>query len=525
MKRIRRPELTLAISLLAAALLVPALHADVRLPAIFSDHLVFQRDASVAVWGWAEPGEEVAVEFAGQKKTAKADAKGKWMVKLDPMPASTEARTLTVRSQATNHELRVTDILVGEVWLGSGQSNMAMTVQSSNNFEQEKAAANFPQVRMFTVDRNPQRTPQSDCKGSWKLTTPENVGPFSAAAYFFGRELHQKLGVPVGLINSSYGGTDIAAWTSEDVQMKVPELKAAFENWARNDAAYVPEKAMAVYEKQLAAWKEKTKKARAAGEKPPRAPQKPVQPRLSQNHPANLYNGMIAPILPYGIRGAIWYQGEHNANPVGGLLYAKQLPLLIKDWRTRWGYEFPFAWAQLPNFNRPGDGWMLVRESMLKSLSVPKTGMAIIIDIGDPQDIHPKNKQDVGKRLALWALGTVYGEKVSAVSGPLPAGHKIRGSEIVLSFTHTNGGLVAKGGALKCFVIAGADKQWKPATARIEGDKVIVSSPDVPKPVAARYAWLDNPDCNLFNGAGLPASPFRTDHWPVEEQPAQPKRK
>ena len=499
--------LTLVLSIL------PAL-ADVRLPAIFSDHLVLQRDASVAVWGWAEPGEEVSVSVAGETQATKGGKDGKWMVKLAKLKAG-GPHTLTVKGKNT---LTVNDVLVGEVWLGSGQSNMAMTVQSSKDFEQEKAAANFPRLRMFTVDRNPQRTPQSDCKGSWKITTPENVGPFSAAAYFLGRELHQKLGVPVGLINSSYGGTDIAAWTSEDAQMKVPALKAAFEKWAKDDAAYVPEKAKANFEKQLAAWKEKAKKARAAKQQPPRAPRAPVQPRLSQNHPANLYNGMIVPILPYGIRGAIWYQGEHNSrDAASGQLYGKQLPLLIKDWRTRWGCEFPFAWVQLPNFNRPGDGWMIVRESMLKSLAVPKTGMAITIDIGDPTNIHPTNKQDVGKRLALWALGTVYGEKVSAVSGPLPSGHKIRGNEIVLSFTHTNGGLVAKGGALKSFVVAGEDKQWKPATARIEGDKVVVSSADVPKPVAARYAWADNPDCNLFNGAGLPASPFRTDHWPVEE--------
>lgn len=503
---------TVLVSLILA--LAPALRADVRLPAIFSDHLVLQRDASVAVWGWADPGEEVSVSVGGQTQTAKAGKDGKWMVRLAKLKAG-GPHTMTVKGRNT---LTIADVLVGEVWLGSGQSNMAMTVQSSNNFEQEKAAANFPKLRMFTVDRNPQRTPQADCKGSWKLTTPEDVGPFSAAAYFFGRELHQKLGVPVGLINSSYGGTDIAAWTSEDVQMKVPELKAAFEKWAKDDAAYVPEKAKANYEKQLAAWKEAAKKARAAQKEVPRAPRPPVQPRLSQNHPANLYNGMIAPILPYGIRGAIWYQGEHNSrDTTTSRLYAKQLPLLIKDWRTRWGCEFPFAWVQLPNFIRPGEGWPLVRESMLKSLSVPKTGMAITMDIGDPKDIHPKNKQDVGKRLALWALGAVYGEKVPATSGPLPAGHKVRGREIVLSFKHTNGGLCAKGGALKGFVIAGEDKQWKPAAARIEGDKVVVSSAEVPTPVATRYAWLDNPDCNLFNGAGLPASPFRTDRWLAEE--------
>ena len=489
--------------------LAPALRADVRLPAIFSDHLVLQRDASVPVWGWAEPGEEVSVCIAGETKTAKAGKDGKWMVRIAKLKAG-GPHTLTVKGRNT---VTVNDVLVGEVWLGSGQSNMAMTVQSSKDFEQEKAAAKFPQLRMFTVERDPQRAPQSDCKGSWQITTPEAVGPFSAAAYFFGRKLHQELGMPVGLINSSYGGTDIAAWTSEPVQMEIPDLKAAFDKWAKDDAAYDPVKAKAAYEKESAAWKENVKKARAGGNQPPRAPRPPIQPRLSQNHPANLYNGMIAPIIPFAIRGAIWYQGEHNASPEGGVRYAIQLPLLIKDWRTRWSYKFPFAWVQLPNFIRPGEGWMLVRESMLKSLSVPKTGMAITVDIGDPKDIHPKNKQDVGKRLALWALGTVYGKKVPATSGPLPAGHKVRGSEVVLSFTHADGGLVAKGGELKGFVIAGADKQWKPATARIEGAKIIVSNTDVKKPVASRYAWADNPDCNLFNGAGLPASPFRTDDW------------
>jgi hypothetical protein len=219
---------------------------------------------------------------------------------------------------------------------------------------------------------------------------------------------------------------------------------------------------------------------------------------------------MIAPILPYGIQGAIWYQGESNAGR--GAQYAELFPGMITDWRTRWGYEFPFAWVQLPNFNGgEARDWPTVREQMLKTLSVPKTGMAITIDIGEAKDIHPKNKQEVGRRLALWALGSVYGKKVASVSGPLPAGHEIRGSEVVLKFSHTDGGLAAKGGELKGFVIAGADREWKPATARIEVDRVIVSNPEVKQPVAARYAWENYPECNLVNGAGLPASPFRTD--------------
>ncbi len=388
------------------------------------------------------------------------------------------------------------------------------------NPDQEKAAANFPRIRTFTVKKNAQRTPQDDCAGNWEICSPERVGNFSAVAYFFGRELHEALQTPVGLINSSWGGTDIAAWTSEEAQSKSPELKAQIDTWLHNDAAYDPAAASANFERQLAAWKEKVQTAKAAGKTPPLKPRSPIQPRENQNFPANLYNGMIAPLVPYALRGAIWYQGEHNtATEAKARLYFIQLPLLVEDWRSRWGAEFPLAWVQLPNFEqknfRP-----LVREAMLQSLRVKNTGMAITTDIGDPTDNHPKNKQEVGRRLSLWALGTVYGRKVPATSGPLPAGHKVQGGEVVLSFQHADGGLAAKGSELKGFEIAGDDRQWKPAQARIEGDTVIVSLSEARQPVAVRYAWASNPDGNLVNGAGLPASPFRTDDWSDSSQPA-----
>ena len=243
--------------------------------------------------------------------------------------------------------------------------------------------------------------------------------------------------------------------------------------------------------------------------------------RNRRGGPGGLFNGKIAPLIPYALGGVVWYQGEANTRGGGGDDYSHQLPLLVTDWRSRWNDELPFAWVQLPNFVRPGEGWPRVREAMLKTLSLPRTGMAIAIDIGDPKNIHPKNKQEVGHRLALWALGDVYGRKVAATSGPLPAKHEVKGADVVVSFTHTNGGLAAKGGEVKGFVIAGEDRAWKPATARIEGDKVIVSSAEVKVPVAVRYAWEDNPECNLANGAGLPASPFRTDDWPELPAPAQ----
>ena len=488
--------------------LVHTAGAAVRLPSVFSDHAVLQQGVPVPVWGWAAPGEEVTVTFAGQTRTAKAGADGAWRVTLDALKPG-PALTLTVKGQNT---LAVQDVLVGEVWLGSGQSNMAMTVNRCNDFEKEQAAANLPDIRMFTVERAVGTEPKAECKGQWVVCASNTVGFFSATAYFMGRELRQKLGVPVGLINTSWGGTPVEAWTSAEALAAVPAFKAVTEPWvARAARPYDEAKVMAGYERQVAAWKEKAKAAKAAGQKVPNAPVRPVAPRLNSHYPSNLYNAMIAPLIPYAIKGAVWYQGESNANDLTAALYGLQLAAKIQDWRRRWGYEFPYAWVQLPNYRASDRNWPLVREGMLHALKVPKTGMAITMDIGDPDDIHPKNKQDVGRRLALWALGAVYGQKVASVSGPLPAGHAVKGGEVVCSFTHADGGLIAKGGGLKGFVIAGADQKWLPANAKIAGDTVAVSHPDVKEPVAVRYAWAANPECNLFNGAGLPASPFRTD--------------
>ncbi len=492
-----------------ALLLAPDARADVKLPAVFSDHMVLQQDAVAPVWGWAEPGEGVTVSVAGQTRTARADAAGKWRVNLARLKATAEPQTLTVKGKNT---LTVQDVLVGEVWLASGQSNMEFTVDRSLNADQEKAVAKFPQIRMFTVASNIQRTPQDDCKGTWKVCAPETVGSFSAVAYFMGRELHQKLGVPVGLVHSSVGGTDIGSWTSEEVQLKVPELKTLFESWVHRDETYDPAAAKTAFEKRLAEWQQTADKAKEAGKPVPIKPRMEKKPGSDPNFPAILYNGMIAPLIPYAIRGVIWYQGEHNCSDnETALLYRKQLPLLIQDWRTRWDAELPFAWVQLPGLEKSGEGRPIVREAMLQSLKVPKTGMAITVDVGEANNNHPLNKQATGHRLALWALGTVYGQQVPATSGPLPAGHEVRGGEILLKFTHAEGGLVAQGGNLKGFVVAGADKQWVKANARIEGSNVIVSHPDVKQPTAVRYGWAWNPDGNLFNGAGLPASPFRTD--------------
>lgn len=501
-------------SLFSLLLLVPlslAHAAELKLAAVFSDHMVLQREKPVPVWGWADPGEQITVAFAGQTQTATADAKGQWKVKLEAMPANADPETLLVKSDKPNRSQKVSDVLVGEVWLGSGQSNMAMTVNRARDFEAERAAADFPLIRMFKETSVAAEAPASDAQGAWSVCSPETVAGFSATLYFFGRELHRELNVPVGLINSSVGGTPIESWIAAEAQRQTPELKAAYTAQAKVYAEFDEAQAIAQYETALTRWKERAAKAKADGKPVPRRPVNAVDQRNRRGGPGGLFNGKIAPLVPYAIRGVVWYQGEANSQPGRGELYQYQLPLLVKDWRARWGEELPFAWVQLPNFEREGDGWMLVREAMRKTLSLLRTGMAIAIDIGEPKDIHPKNKQDVGRRLSLWALGEVYGKKGIATSGPLPLKQEVRGSEIIVSFQHADGGLKAKGDKLLGFEIAGKDHEWKPATARIEGNQVIVSHPDIAKPVAVRYAWAANPVCNLYNTQGLPASPFRSD--------------
>lgn len=496
--------------LLACTLLVAAsaARAALRLPAVFGDHMVLQRDVPVPVWGTADAGAVVTVAFAGQKKSATAAPDGRWRVDLEPLVASAAGRELTVSAtlDSRTESRSIADILVGEVWLGSGQSNMAMTVSRCADFQKEQAAADFPLIRHYREASRNSDAPETVGEGKWELCAPATVGGFSGTLYFFGRDLHRTLGVPVGLVNSSVGGTPIEAWIDPAAQAADPALKAATAALAANPppAAPAPRKAGRPTDAATQAPAKTAAKAAKAA--------KSTAPRSTTG---GLFNGKIVPLIPFAIRGALWYQGEANTVPGKSALYQHQLPLLVRDWRARWGREFPFAWVQLPAFTGAGRDWPPVREAMLKTLALPKTGMAITMDVGEATDIHPKNKQAVGHRLALWALGTVYGRKVPAVSGPLPAGHALRGRELVLRFRHTDGGLVASGGGEpKGFVVAGADKTWHPAAARIEGDTVVVSSPAVAAPVAARYAWENLPTCNLANGVGLPASPFRTDDWP-----------
>ncbi len=513
-KRVRFNEAIVLV--LSSALLLAsagAAVADVRLPAVISDNMVLQRGAKVSIWGWAEPGEQVTVGVSWHTMQwgLTADQQGKWRFEMTP-PKAGGPYEMTIRGKNT---ITIKNILVGEVWVGSGQSNMQMAVRHSANAEQEIAAANYPNIRLFSVQRTVADQPQSDCVGNWQSCSPETVGDFSAVAYFFGRELHKELNVPVGLIHTSWGGTPAEAWTSRAVLDAEPDVKPILQRY--DDAVAKYPQAKKEHEEKVAEWEKAVQEAKAEGKNPPPRPGAPFGPD-HPHAPAGLYNAMIAPLIPYGIAGAIWYQGESNAGRA--YQYRKLFPAMITNWRHDWGRgDFPFLFVQLANFMatkpEPGDSeWAELREAQLLTLALPNTGMAVIIDIGEANDIHPKNKQDVGKRLAFWALAKTYGSKL-VYSGPLYKSMQVEGNRVTLHFDHVGGGLVAGGGEpLKGFAIAGADRKFVWADAKIDGDTVVVSSDQVAEPAAVRYAWADNPVCNLFNKDKLPASPFRTDDWP-----------
>jgi sialate O-acetylesterase len=646
---------------------------NISLPAIFSDHAVIQRDAKIPVWGTADPGGIVRVELANKGGTATVDDNGKWMVQLPPLKAGGPYEMYIIG----NDTLTIKDLLIGEVWLCSGQSNMEWQVRNSMNAQQEIENADYPGIRMFTVTRVVSDKPLDDCGGSWKIATPETAGDFSAVGYFFGRELHEELNVPVGLINSSWGGTPAEAWTSietlesdsvllpilerrreslatyperlaeyREILRKIEESgerlpmyqsdpgnKGADRGWADPefdesqlsdftvpgfwenrqgmdiDGAVWFRKAVDIDESWLGkplrltlgaiddfdvtyfngvrvgatgedtpnfwvhqrqytvpadlvnskrvviavrifdrygdggfvgpasnmrltvadgssddytrldgAWKMMIEQALdpsaisgPGGQGLPPEPMGPGHP----HSPAGLYNAMINPLAPYAIKGAIWYQGESNAGRA--YQYRTLLPAMIRDWRTLWGQaRYPFGIVQLANYMpvsaEPEESeWAELREAQtLTALGDPDVGLAVTIDIGEAEDIHPRNKQDVGKRLSLWALAKVYGSKVE-YSGPLYDSMEIVGDAIIVSFSHAKNGLIAKGDEVHGFAIAGADYNFVWANAEIRGNKVIVWSDEVEDPVAVRYAWANNPVCNLYNSEMLPAIPFRTD--------------
>ena len=522
-------SLRFAVAFLVVASSLSA-RADVRLPKIFSSHMVLQRGLAAPVWGSAAAGEEVTVEFAGSKQTATADAKGRWEVRLAPQEANEKGQTLTI---AGKNRIELTDVLVGDVWICSGQSNMEWSLNSVTNAQEEMAAANHPNIRLFDVPgHTTSPLPNDDVPGGqWNACSPQSAPGFSAVGYFFARSFHKETGIPVGLIGTNWGGTRIEPWTPPVGFRNVPELNDLSAQVDRFDVTTAAGKATwQAYLKQVDDWTAATRAKLQNGEAVSHPPAVPGY--TNGGDPTAIYNAMVHGLAPYGIRGALWYQGESNGGE--GVSYFHKMQALIGGWRTVWNQkDFPiyFYYVQLANWQQPndnpegGDGWARIRDAQTQSLTIPHTGMAVITDIGEANDIHPRNKQDVGARLARWALRDVAKQDV-VVSGPLYREMKVDGGAIRLSFDHAGSGLIVgvkdglkptaadPNGTLKRFAIAGEDRQWHWADAKIDGKTVVVSSKNVAKPVAVRYAWSMNPEgANLYNTEGLPASPFRTDEW------------
>ena len=457
-----------------------AARADVRLAKIFGDHMVLQQKTDAAIWGWADADEEVTVTLGDAKATTKAGGDGKWLMKL-ATPAAGGPYEIVVKGK---NEVKLADVMTGEVWIASGQSNMEWPLRASTNAAEEIKNASHAAIRIIKIGRNPTDKPQDEIPANssgWQVCTPENAPNFTAVGYFFARKLNAEMSVPVGIISSNWGGTIAEAWTSR-------ETLEGDSEW------YGP-----ILERG---------KVFKAG---------------NPNQPAVLYNSMIKPLVPYSIRGAIWYQGESNVGRAEQ--YAKLFPAMIADWRKSFGQgDFPFLFVQLAPYhygrqqNTENTGQLAeLWEAQLKTLTAsPNTGMCVTTDIATVGDIHPPNKQDVGLRLALWALGTTYGKSDVAISGPLYESSAVEDNKIRIKFKHTAGGLAAHGDKpLSHFTIAGEDQKFVAAKAEIDGETIVVSSPDVAKPVAVRFGWEDKAEPNLFNKAGLPASPFRTDTFPM----------
>jgi sialate O-acetylesterase len=480
--------------------LAGALQGAVKLPSLISDHMVLQQGMPVRIWGTAGGGESVRVEFQGQSVTTAARPDGKWEAWLRPLSA---AGPLEMSISGTV----IHDVLVGEVWVGSGQSNMEWILQNTRDHDAEIAAANYPLIHIFHVKKVVADEPMADVEAKWEVCAPGSIPRFSAVEYFFGRHLHQALHVPMGLIESDWGGTPAQSWTSKEALAADPSLKFIADAWEKALADYPAAKQR--YDQQLAAWNENAAKAKAENRQLPPRPRAPDGPG-HQDTPAGLYNGMIAPLTPYAIRGAIWYQGESNATEAHAYKYRRLFADMIEDWRNRWGEgDFPFLFVQLANY-KSNQWWPVLRESQTETLRLRNTGMAVTIDIGESNDIHPKNKQDVGKRLALAALHIAYGKSLD-YSGPAFRQAAPEGGSIRVYFSHADGMQARGGAAIAGFTIAGADGNFVPAEAKIDGDTVVVWNTQVAAPATVRYAWADDPVSNLVNQAGLPAGPFRSD--------------
>jgi len=496
----------------------PAAPAEVTLAPVFSDHAVLQRGKPLPIWGTAGPGDAVAVTFRGQTVRTVAGKDGRWQVRLKPLAASSDPADIIVDGRTS---VTVRDVVVGDVWLCSGQSNMEFTVDDGgdtyrvDHANEEVAAADFPMIRQLKVERTVATAPAQTVKtGGWQPASPATVGQFTAVGYFFARDLHLALGVPIGIIDSPWGGTPIESWMSDAARSSTSIGAELDARWKEQVKEWPPER-VAQYPAQMAAWQkaqDDAKKNHTKSTLPwPQMPASNDSPAL----PGGLFNAMIAPLQPGAIRGILWYQGEANAGRPGE--YAELFATMIRSWRDGFGQgDLPFYFVQLANFGdeneRVSRDWARLREAQAKVLDLPDTGMAVTIDIGDAHNIHPRNKQEVGRRLALIAKAKVYG-LAPEVSGPVFASATLEGKALRVHFTSSGTELVARGGPVRSLEVAGEDKVFYPADGAIETDSLLASSPDVKQPVAVRYAWTNAPDANLYGDTGLPAVPFRSDNW------------
>jgi sialate O-acetylesterase len=497
--------------LLANCLFSSVSFSDVSMPTVFSDHMVLQREMLVPVWGKADAGEAVTVEFSGQRLTTEAGVDGKWMVKLSSMSAGGPF-ALVVQGKNT---LRFSDVLVGEVWVCSGQSNMEYPLERIEEPRAEIKAATNPEIRLFLVPKTISGKPKDDIDGSWQVCHPNFADNFSAVAYLFAKYVHREIGVPIGLIQSAHGGSKIEPWMTVEAIREAPSLRSSVAYIEGSDAVHRGNIADTLG--GLATYLPLARKAFAAGEEVPPPPPWPVHPLArDKQEPTCLFNAMINPLIPFGIRGVLWYQGEANCNQHDGMLYYEKFEAMLGSWRSRWGQgDFPFYYVQLAPYVYGETGELpAFWEAQTACLQIPNTGMAVTVDIGNAYDIHPKNKRDVGKRLALWALAKDYGKTNVVYSGPLYRSMSVEGDNIRLQFDHVGTGLQSRDGeSLTWFSVAGADKEFVAAVAEIEEGTVVVSSDSVGHPVAIRFGWSNVAEPNLSNKEGLPASPFRTDDW------------
>ncbi len=514
MKKLKHCFLIRPASLLTFVLFFLSAQAEVILPKVLRSRMVLQRDVPVPLWGTAEPNEKITVKFGDKTLNTQAAADGAWSVKLPATPAGGPHEIAITDSHGTITTL--SEVLFGEVWVCSGQSNMQMNVGGSDGAKEAIAAADHPQIRLFTIPNHTADTPQNDTPGKWEICSPKTVPGFSAAGYFFGVELHKSLGVPIGLINTSWGGTPAESWATRESLEANPSLQSIAKRWDDVIANYNPEKAKQIHNEAIEKWKIDAEKAKADGKPAPKRPNPPDNPHKNPWRAATLYNAMISPLVRMPVAGAIWYQGESNVGRAAQ--YRVLFPAMIQSWRDNWHQpKMPFYFVQIAPYRYRADNGLACAElwdAQFHTLkTVPNTGMAVISDVGNVADIHPRNKIEVGRRLALWALAKTYGKNI-VYSGPIYQDIKVEGNKIRVSFDSVGGGLAARDGKpLMHFAIAGDDQKFEAAVATIDGKTIVVQSDKIAKPVAVRFAWHEEAEPNLMNKEGLPASPFRSDDW------------